>query len=82
MLGSVRLSTEPLAVLYALRISAVLISLMLLNLRLSFALLGLLPHNLRVITPDCDACVLVGHVGGTKFRLVGWTVGNVVAMVR
>jgi hypothetical protein len=80
--GNVRLSTEPLALLYALRIAAVLVSLIFPNVRLSFAWLGLLPHNLRVITPDCDACVLVGHVGATKLRLVGVMLGNVVAMTR
>lgn len=82
MSGSVRLSTEPFAVLYALRIAEAFASLMLLNCKLSVARLGRLPHNLRVITPDCDACVLVGHVGETKLRLVGSTVGNVVAMIR
>jgi hypothetical protein len=80
--GNVKLSTEPLALLYALRIAAVLVSLIFPNVRLSFAWLGLLPHNLRVITPDCDACVLVGHVGATKLRLVGAMLGNVVAMTR
>jgi hypothetical protein len=52
MVGSVRLSTEPLALLYALRIAEVFVSLMLLNCRLSVARLGLLPHSLRVMTPD------------------------------
>jgi hypothetical protein len=56
--------------------------LMLPNVRLSLAWLGLLPHNLRVITPDCDICVLVGHVGATKLRLVGVMLGNVVATAR
>jgi uncharacterized ion transporter superfamily protein YfcC len=51
-LGSVKLSTEPFAVLYALRIAEVFVSSMLLNCRLSVARLGRLPHNLRVITPD------------------------------
>ena len=51
-LGNVRLSTEPFALLYALRIAEVFVSLMLLNCRLSVARLGRLPHNLRVITPD------------------------------
>ncbi len=80
--GNVRLSTEPFALLYALKIAAVLVSLILPNVRLSFAWLGLLPHNLRVITPDCDACVLVGHVGATKLRSDGVILGNVVAITR
>jgi hypothetical protein len=80
--GNVRLSTEPFALLYALKIAAVLVSLMFPNVRLSLAWLGLLPHNLRVITPDWEACVLVGHVGAIKLRLVGAILGNVVAMIR
>ena len=59
-----------------------LVSLMLPNVRLSLAWLGLLPHNLRVITPDWEACVVVGHDGATKLRLVGVMLGNVVAMIR
>jgi len=52
MLGNVRLSIDPFAVLYALRIADTFASLMLLNCSANVARLGLLPHNLRVITPD------------------------------